>query len=326
MIAALCSAPSARQEAFGAQLFADPRLSVDGTVACASCHVPERGFVDNLPTPLGIHGRRGVRNAPTVLNAFLQSPLFWDGRAPTLEAQALGPLLDRSEMGQPNAAAVVAAVRAIPVYAEAMDDLFGSNWGAAEVGKVLAAYERTLVARDAPLDHFLSGDDSALSATAQAGWKLFNGKARCNLCHAVQPSTQLLTDQDFHNIGIGLAGEGYVPLQQRGADLGRFLVTKQSQDRGAFRTPDLHNVGITAPYMHDGSLATLWDVMDHYNRGGDINPRLDGKMRALNLTEEEIDAMVAVMFAMTDGRYQAANQVSQLSQTAQKNVRPERDQ
>lgn len=324
MMLALLKAPDTRLEALGAELFADTRLSVDGQVACASCHVPERGYVDNLATPRGIFGRTGPRNAPTVLNAFLQTPLFWDGRAPSLEAQALGPLLDSNEMGQPSLAAIADAVRAVPEYAAALDGLYGSDWGAHEVGMALAAYERTLVAREAPIDRYLRGDQDALSPEARTGWELYNGKARCSLCHMLQPVTRLFTDQDFHNIGIGLAGEGYMPLNRRGADLGRFLVSKQSQDRGAFRTPDMRNVAITAPYMHDGSLATLWDVMDHYNRGGDLNPRLDTKMRPLHLSEEEIDALVAVMFAMTDTRYEAANEAAMTAQTARKNVRPER--
>ena len=332
--------------ALGEKLFFDTRLSSDKTVSCATCHEPSKGFVDHLPTSEGVGRQRGQRNAPTILNAMLQESQFWDGRAKTLEQQATLPMLNPIEMGQPNEQAVVAVVRADPDLLAAFRAVYGDVSFQA-IADAITAYEHTQLALDAPFDHFLAGDKSKLSPAAQRGWALFNGEARCTDCHAANVLNPLFSDQKFHNIGIAAnrsdfsalahqaAGEvdhhnekniDEMALQSEYSELGRFLVSKQRHDIGAFKTQTLRNIGITPPYMHDGSLPTLWDVVDHYNRGGIANPYLDGGMQALGLDEKEIDDLVAFLFSLTDERYAALNQQQLRAQTAQKKrSRPRRD-
>lgn len=317
--------PTPERIALGALLFNDKRLSVDGTVSCATCHDPERGFTDHLTTSKGVKDQRGQRNSPTVLNAMFNATQFWDGRVDTLEEQAKLPILNPVEMGQPNPEAVVAIVRAIPEYEAAFPKLFGRPVTYDDLVAAIAAFERVQYAGNAPFDRFLAGDAKAISASAKNGWALFNGKARCNACHAANAVSPLFSDQKFHNIGIAahkqdfptLAREALgivrtgdqkqideLALQTKFSELGRFLVTKHENDIGGFKTPTLRNIGITGPYMHDGTLATLWDVMDHYNKGGEPNPFLDGGMQRLGLTEPEIDDLVALMFSLTSDQFQ----------------------
>lgn len=315
--------------ALGRKLYFDERLSADGTVSCATCHDVTRGFTDQQAVSKGIRDQHGTRNAPTSLNAFLLGSQFWDGRAATVEEQAGLPILNPIEMGRKSKEEVVAAVQAMPEYPPLFQEAFGRAVTYDDIAGAIGIFERTLAFFDAPFDRFVAGDTEALSADALAGWDLFNGKARCVTCHPAGPSTPLFSDNLFHNLGVAARHQAFeekakmalvelqkdasaesldrLALQTDMGELGRFLVTRNYMDVGAFRTPQLRNVGITAPYMHDGSLATLWDVMDHYNKGGEPNRYLDGGMVPLGLTEEEIDQVVAFLFALTSDRLAALN-------------------
>jgi len=338
--------PSPEKVTLGQQLFNDKRLSADGTIACANCHVPDKGFVDGKPQADGINQQRGQRNSPTVLNAMFNASQFWDGRAATLEDQAKLPILNPIEMGIKSPEDVVAKVRGLPEYAETFQKVFGRAVTYDDLAAAIAAFERTQFAGDAPFDHFIGGEENAMDDAAKRGWALFNGKGRCNACHAANAVSPLFSDQKFHNIGIAAHKQNFVDLarealqtvrtgdqkqidelaiQTRFSELGRFLVTKNESDVGAFKTPNLRNVGLTAPYMHDGSLATLWDVMDHYNKGGIQNPFLDGGIQRLGLTEAEIDDLVAFMFALTSSQFADLGQKELTRQQALKDQRPERD-
>ncbi len=315
--------------ALGEKLYFDTRLSADNTVACATCHDVNRGFTDQRPVSEGIRDQLGRRNAPTTLNAVLFQTFFLDGRAPSLEEQAKLPIINTIEMGQPDAAAAVKAIADDGDYQQRFKDAYGRAPNYDDIGRALAAFERTLVFLDTPFDAFARGQTDAISAQAQEGWVLFNGKARCVSCHAMNPYNPLGTDNRFHNIGVSarhqdfekLAGNALAALAKNDdpkvvdelalktdlSELGRFLITKDHSDIGAFKTSQLRNIGITAPYMHDGSLTTLWDVMDHYNKGGEANRYLDGGIEPLALSESEIDALVAFMFTLTDNRFAQQN-------------------
>jgi len=299
--------------ALGRDLYFDKRLSVDNTVSCATCHDPRFAFTDGKPVSEGVGGKKGARNAPTVLNAMFHEEQFWDGRAKTLEEQVLQPLINPVEMAMPSHEAVVAKVRGIPEYAQRFREVFGGpNPVTIEnIAKAIAAFERTLLSGDSPFDRFIAGDHTAISEAAKRGWALFQGKARCITCHEFNPSSPFFTDFKYHNIGIGMkATQNFEPLvrqiQQMAqenrltrealdrlalsegfSELGRFLVTRQPKDLGAFKTSPLRDIELTAPYMHDGSLKTLREVIDFYDKGGEPNPNLDGGIVKLNLTEQE---------------------------------------
>jgi cytochrome c peroxidase len=322
--------PTAARVELGRKLYFDTRLSDDGTVSCATCHDVSRGFTDRRPVSEGIGEQLGRRNAPTTMNAALFVPQFWDGRARDVDHQAGMPIRNPIEMGERSEADVVAALEAIPEYVEGFRKAYGREITYDDIGRAIGAFERTLVFLDAPLDRFLAGDKQALSEAAQAGWELFNGKARCSSCHPINGANPLGTDFDFHNIGVsardqdfeGLAAQALKELAKDASEealdklalnsdlsqLGRFVVTRNYADIGSFKTMQIRNVGLTAPYMHDGTLQTLWDVMDHYNRGGEANLYLDGGIEALALSEEEIDQLVALMFALTDVRFAEQNE------------------
>jgi cytochrome c peroxidase len=314
--------------ALGEKLFFDGRLSADGTVACSSCHDPARAFSDGRPVSIGIKGRAGERNAPTVLNALYNKTQFWDGRVSTLEEQAALPISNPIEMGQPSLDAAVTHIAAIPEYRQAFRDVFGRPANGADLVRAIASYERTQISFDAPFDHFTAGDKNAISGSAKRGWELFNTRGRCNKCHALTEEKRdvtYFTDNDFHNIGIGIVRHHVVALscqaeqlvnsgdptaidraaiQTNMSVLGRFLITKKEGDIASFKTPDLRNVLITAPYFHDGSQETLWDVMDHYNKGDGVhNPYLDVDMQPLALQEGEIDDIVAFLATLTSAEY-----------------------
>jgi cytochrome c peroxidase len=310
--------------ALGRKLYFDPRLSKDGTVACATCHDVSRGFTDRRNTSEGIREQIGQRNAPTTLNAAFFSSQFWDGRAASLEEQAKLPMINPIEMGQPDGAAVAAAIAADAEYQSAFKAAYGKPVNYDDMGRAIASFERTLLSLDSPFDRFVRGDAKAISADAAAGWVLFNGKARCTACHQISSSNPIGTDNRFHNVGVSARHQDFEQLAKQGltalknnsskealdqlalqtnlSELGRFVVTRNRADIGAFKTSQLRNVGITAPYMHDGSLGTLWDVIDHYNKGGEANPYLDGGIEPLNLSEIEIGQLVAFMFSLTDAR------------------------
>lgn len=314
----------------GRKLYFDTRLSADNTVSCATCHDVDRAFTDLRPVSEGIHGQLGRRNSPTTLNALFMESQFWDGRAATLEEQAELPIINSIEMGQPDEQAALDAIKDDSDYQRLFEAAYGSEPNYTDLAKAIAAFERTLVFLDAPFDRFLDGDKNAISEEAKRGWELFNGKARCVSCHAINPSNPIGSDSRFHNIGVAartqnfekLAREALAALREEGglkavdelalntdlSELGRFMVTKDRADIGAFKTEQVRNIGITQPYMHDGSMRTLWDVMDHYNKGGEPNPFLDGGIEPLRLTEEEINAVVAFMFTLTDERFADQNQ------------------
>ncbi len=271
--------PTAEAIALGRRLYYDPILSVDNTVSCATCHSPAAGFSDGKPVSTGIQGKTGTRNAPTVFNAAYYTVQFWDGRAPSLEKQAEGPVQNPLEMAH-TLDGVEKKLTADPSYREEFKRSFGSDRVTYEmVEKAIASFERTVVSGNSPFDRsYYGGDKKALSAAAQRGLKVFMDPKRgnCNACHTVGEKHALFTDNKFHNIGIGADTRGNL------ADVGRYSETKNEADKGAFKTPSLRNIALTGPYMHDGSLKTLKDVIDFYVGGGNSNPNLDKEMKPLD--------------------------------------------
>ena len=337
--------------ALGQRLFFDARLSADGTIACSSCHDPARAFSDGKAVSTGIGGRAGQRNAPTILNSLYNATQFWDGRSATLEQQAALPIVNSVEMGQPNLDAAVARIATIPEYRQGFQNAFGSAPSGADLVRAIAAYERTQIAFDTPFDRYVAGEPHAIDAAARRGWELFNGRARCNKCHALSEDKRdptNFTDNDFHNVGVLIVRHNVVALAKQARQLlatgdaaaidraaiqtdmsalGRFLVTKKESDIAAFKTPNLRNLLLTAPYFHDGSQATLWDVVDHYNKGAGLNnPYLDADIEPLALSEHDIDDMVAFMAALTSPAYQKAAALELTRQRElSRTTRPQRD-
>jgi cytochrome c peroxidase len=337
--------------ALGQKLFFDGRLSADDTVACATCHDPARAFTDGRPVSIGIHGRVGQRNSPTILNALYNKTQFWDGRAKTLEEQASFPIINSFEMGQPTLDAAVSKLAGVEEYKQAFQKVFGRPLNGPDLLRAIAAYERTLVSFDSPFDHFIAGDQNAIDESAKRGWELFNTKARCNKCHALTETERDVTnftDFDFHNIGIGILRHNVVPLARKAEQevasghleavdraaiqtemsvLGRFLITKKEADIAAFKTPIFRNILLTGPYFHDGSQETLWDVMDHYNKGDGLrDPWLDEDIQPLALTESEIDDLVAFLVSLTSSEYKELGaQELQRQQALARKSRPQRD-
>jgi len=300
----------------GKKLYFDARLSKDDTVACATCHDPAHAFAEPRPVSIGVGGASGVRNAPTALNAAFLREQFWDGRSPTLEDQSKQPLVNPVEMGMPDHAAVEAKVAKLPEYAPLFQAAFGDGKVTIDrVVQAIASFERTLLSLNAPIDRFIAGDASAISDAAKRGWTLYNGKARCNNCHGHVSVLPLFTDELYHNIGVAAKAVDFEALARQVAQspeslptlshepginqLGRFIVTREPKDIGAFKTPHLRNVALTAPYMHDGSEATLEVVIEFYDRGGNPNPWLDGGMRPLGLSPQEKADLVELMKTFT---------------------------
>lgn len=272
--------------ALGRQLFFDGRLSLDNRVSCATCHRPEDAWANHHPVDTGIGGRQGTRNSGTVLDAAYMRFQFWDGRATSLEEQALGPIHNPVEMGE-DLQHVVRKLQAIDAYQAAFTAVFGTDVTTEGIARAIAAFERTVVSGPSPYDRYLAGDSRAMSDAAVRGQELFDGKAGCRACH----TGSLFSDQSFHNIGVG------VDRQQ--PDIGREAVTRDPADRGAFKTPSLRNVALTWPYLHDGSATTLADVVEFYDRGGIPNPTLDVRIRPLGLTPDEQADLVAFLRALT---------------------------
>jgi cytochrome c peroxidase len=322
--------------ALGDKLFHDARFSTTGKVSCATCHAAEKAFTDSpLRVSEGINKLTGTRNAPTVVNAVYFRTMFWDGRSPDLEDQSLHPFVNPVEMGLPDHQPILDIVRSDPEYTKAFQEVFGKTGDAitmTEVTRAIAAFERTQVSGGSPFDqYYFAGDRSALTAAQERGFDLFVNKGRCVSCHRVEQTQALFTDNRFHNVGVGindiqkdvpkLAGEFIhakatlaqvdvkVLTDKRTSELGRFAVTRGFDDLGSFKTPTLRNIAVTPPYMHDGSLATLRDVVVHYNNGGvtvendPVNAFLSGGIRPLNLTEDEISDLVAFMEALTSPEY-----------------------
>ena len=323
---------TAEKVALGRKLYYDKRLSRDGTQSCASCHDPEKGFSDGKKIAEGIGGKKGARNSPTVLNAVFNEFQFWDGRATTLEEQAKGPMINPVEMGMESHDLVVAAVRGVPEYQQAFRKTFGREPTIDDIAAAIATFERTAVSGDSAFDRFQAGDRSALSESAQRGWALWNGKARCNTCHPFGNATPNFSDNKFHNIGVAAKNRDFAALARKAAtvsnpnelafspdftELGRFVVTKQPKDIGAFKTPGLRDVALTAPYLHDGSEATLLDVVNFYDKGGEPNPYLDGGIVPLKLTDQEKGDLVAFMESLT-GQGAGASTRAELQDPAKK--------
>jgi cytochrome c peroxidase len=337
--------------ALGRVLFFDRRLSADGTVSCSTCHDPDRAFTDGKPVSVGIKGRKGQRNSPTILNALYNKSQFWDGRVKTLEEQAALPIVNAVEMGQSSLDAAVATIGGFADYRRAFRQAFGGSPNGADLQRAIASYERTLVALDSPFDKFIAGDQNAIPTSARRGWEIFNTRGGCNKCHAVSEKkrdTTNFTDNDFHNIGIGIVRHNVVALarqaeksinsgdtaamdsaaiQSEMSALGRFLVSKKITDIASFKTPNLRNVLVTAPYFHDGSQATLWDVVDHYNKGdGRQDPYLDEDIAPLALSEVDIDDLVEFLASLTSSSYRALGTKELARQRALSQIsRPQRD-
>ena len=319
----------------GDKLFHDQRFSVDGTVSCTNCHDEKKAFTDGLPVSVGHHGLTGTRNAPSVLNAAYNRLQFWDGREPDLESQAKQPLINPVEHGLANYEPILEIARTDPYYLKAFQSVFGVTGKQItidHVAKAIASFERTLVSGNSPFDrYYFKGQGNALTEAQVRGFQLFIGQGRCVSCHTIEQNQALFTDNRFHNIGIGInqiqqdiprLTKAFLEAKNKGgnvdemvlsdkksSELGRFAVTGELSQIGAFKTPSLRNVELTAPYMHDGSLKTLKDVMIHYNNGGvtkageRVNDFLSGGIRPLNLTDMQLDDLVAFMKALTSAHY-----------------------
>lgn len=270
--------PTPEKIALGKQLYFDGRLSADNKVSCASCHDPAKGFSNGEQFATGVEGKKGGRNSPTVINAAYGNLQFWDGRAKSLEDQALGPIQNPIEMNL-TLDAVVKKLNGIEGYKKQFQQVFGTDVTSDGIAKAIAAYERTVLSGDAPYDKFKAGDKAALSEAAQRGMKLFFGKANCSACHAGAS----FTDNGFHNIGVP------------GDDAGREAISKQLGDKGAFKTPTLREIARSGPYMHDGSMKTLEAVIEHYNKGGTPHPQLDEELFPLKLTPEQSADLVTFL-------------------------------
>jgi cytochrome c peroxidase len=264
-------------------LFFEPGISADGRTSCATCHQPALFFTDGRPVSRGVFGRTGARNAPTILNRAYGRWAFWDGRASTLEEQVAMAIAGETDLGS-SMEAVVAHLGSDSTYRRDFVSVFGEPPTARGVRSAIATFMRTQLSGDSAFDRYVSGEKAALGAEERRGVELFNGRARCSRCH----SGPLFSDEEFHNTGAGAS-----------ADPGRFAVTGDERDRGRFKTPSLRNVADTGPYMHDGSIARLADVVDFYDRGGSANRRLDDDLQPLHLSAREKAALVAFLRSLS---------------------------
>ncbi|WP_428605846.1 cytochrome c peroxidase [Sedimenticola sp.] len=312
--------------ALGRKLFFDRRLSLNDTFSCAMCHIPEQGFTSNeLAMAVGVEGRSVRRNSPTIYNTAYAKLLFHDGREDSLEQQVWGPLLAKNEMANPSVGYLLNKIRHIGDYQALFETAFnGKGISMETLGQALASYQRTLVSADSAFDRWHYGRDSnALLPQAQQGYALFTGKAGCVACHRIGERYALFTDHSLHNTGVGYRQSmGIRPAkesvqiapgvrinidraliervgEQTPADVGRYEVTQNPHDRWKYKTPSLRNIALTAPYMHNGSLSTLRDVVEFYNNGGVKNERLDPLIKPLQLTEPEKQALVAFLQSLT---------------------------
>ena len=272
----------------GKRLFFDTRLSGDNRFSCAWCHNPALGFGDGLPRASGFDNKELDRHSPTVINAAYYKTQFWDGRAATLEEQAQMPIISHVEMNLP-AEKLLKKLRAIPSYQKSFQKVFKSDISMENVGKAIAAYERTLISRNTPYDHYMRGEKTILTDQQKRGFILFMSRAACSRCH----NGPNLSDDKFHNLALPQAG----PLNN---DPGRFKITGEKKDMGAFKTSALRNVELTAPYMHNGALATLEDVVVFYNTGGGDDPNKSLDIFELHLSEKEQQDLVAFLKSLTD--------------------------
>jgi cytochrome c peroxidase len=274
--------PSSAKIRLGKELYFDTRLSADGTVSCATCHNPALGWSDEGPTSKGIHGQLGGRRAPPVSNAAYSPLQFWDGRSPSLEDQAKGPIQNPIEMGNTHQA-MIQTVSAISVYQAEFKAVFGEGpITVDQVAEAIAAFERTVVTTDSRFDRYARGDHGSLNALEKEGLEIFNGKGHCTACHW----GPYFSDGRFHNLGV--------PAKDpKNSDKGRYVVTNDPRDMGAFKTPTVRDAARRAPYLHDGSEKTLESLIEFYDRGGGKDPNLDPLMVPLGLSKHEKAALVA---------------------------------
>jgi cytochrome c peroxidase len=323
--------------ALGEKLYNETRFSTTGEVGCFTCHDQKKVFTD---TPLrvseGIEKKTGTRNSPTVINSAYFTKQFWDGRSPDLEDQALQPFINPVEHGLANYEPILAIVRTDPEYVDAFKEVFGKSGDEItmrEVVLAIASFERTVISGDSPFDrYYFGGDEDALTEQQKRGFDIYRNEGRCVSCHVIEQTQAIFTDNRFHNIGVGINGiQGDVPelapafleadlsksevdvevlTDPRTSHLGRFAISHSLDDIGSFKTPTLRNVAVTPPYMHDGSIETLKDVMIHYNNGGvtdvgdPVNDFLSGGIRPLDLDEDQIDDLVAFMEALTSPEFE----------------------
>ena len=321
---------SATKIALGRKLFFDRRLSLNNTFSCAMCHIPEQGFSSNeMATAVGIEGRSVRRNSPTIYNVAYATKLFHDARENTLEQQVWGPLLAQNEMGNPSVGYVIAKIKALSDYQGLFAQSFNSEVNMLTLGQALASYQRSLVSANSAFDRWYFGKQSdAVNESVKRGFALFNGKGGCSSCHTIEKPFALFTDNQVHNTGIGyresmqiapdkqsiqVAPGVFIHVdsknisavsEQKASDLGRYEITQDPQDRWKYKTPSLRNIALTAPYMHNGSLTTLTEVIQFYNQGGVSNETLDPLIKPLNLTATEKGDLLAFLLALTGSNIQ----------------------
>ena len=323
--------------ALGDKLFHDPRFSTTRDVSCSTCHEREKVFTDSpLAVSEGIDKLKGTRNAPTVVNSAYNKTQFWDGRSPSLEDQSKHPFVNPVEMGLKSHQPILDIIAGDQVYQKQFKQVFGVSGKDVtldHVQKAIASFERTVISGNSRFDRwYFGGEEDALSEQEKRGFEVFLTQGRCVSCHTIEQDFALFTDQKFHNIGVGIndltekkveqLADAFQSAKAKGvdvdvavltdkdtSDLGRFAIDDELSDMGAFKTSTLRNIAVTAPYMHDGSIRTLRDVVVHYNNGGalkkdtKINPYLSGGIRPLNLTDQQIDDLVAFMETLTSPEF-----------------------
>ncbi len=326
---------SAEKIKLGDKLYHDKRFSADGKVSCATCHAKEKGFTDNLKVSKGFMGKQGTRNAPTVINAAYMKTQFWDGREPDLEGQSKQPPINPVEGGLKNHQPIIDVIKKDSSYQKMFKQVFNidaKDLSMEHVSKAIASFERTIISGNSAFDRYqYGGDKTALNASQIRGLEIFQAKGRCVSCHVIEQTQALFTDNRFHNIGIGFkklkdneakTASAFLQKKRAGADvdvtvltqenmseLGRFAVTENPTQVGAFKTSTLRNIAVTQPYMHDGSLKTLEDVVDFYNNGGRIKDTdpvsgfQSGGIRPLDLTKDEKKDLVDFMKALTSPEF-----------------------
>jgi cytochrome c peroxidase len=286
----------------GRLLYFEKRISADGTLSCASCHHPAKGFTDQAPVSTGIKGQKGGVSAPTVINRAYGAIQFWDGRASSLEAQAVGPMANPIEMGNSHPV-VVETLKKIPGYRTRFKAVFGTeDFTLDHVAMAIATFERTVLSGNSPYDKYKLGNKAAMNASQIRGMDVFFNKAKCDQCH----EGASFTLNSFHNLGVGQDKPNPEP--------GRYAVTKKAEDFGAFKTPTLRDIENTFPYMHDGSLKTLEEVVDFYDKGGIPNKNLDERMKKLNLTAQDKADLVAFMKALSGTGWQQLTEPKEFPQ------------
>lgn len=280
--------PTPERIQLGQMLFFEKRLSKDGDMSCGTCHDPAKGWSDGLPTARGFRGMILGRATPTVINSAYNGIQMWDGREPTLESQAIGPMMASVEMNS-DFESVFKFLNSNADYVQAFAKAYpGEAIGKETLQKAIASFERTIVSKNSPFDRWIKGEPSALSDDQVEGFKLFIGKAKCATCHAA-PN---FTDDGFHNLGLASFGASE-------SDLGRYAKVPLSIMKGAFKTPTLRDISATAPYFHDGSAATLEEVMDHYLSGGVVTSNLSPNLHKIELTEEETSQVISFLHGLS---------------------------